>query len=121
MTAEISQWFGNWRHLVEKPLSAEDLERAVEPGSIPAFPFLFLLASSAAIATFGLLGNSAAVIIGAMIIAPLMNPIISLSFGLVAGRRTLSMRSLLTIVTGAAFTIALALLYARRADLALAP
>jgi uncharacterized membrane protein len=33
------------------------------------------------IATFGLVANSAAVIIGAMIIAPLMLPIRSLAFG----------------------------------------
>ena len=108
MSQLISQWFGNWRHLLEKPLSVEDLERAVETGSIPAFPFFFMLASSAAIATFGLLGNSAGVIIGAMIVAPLMNPIISLSFGLVAGRGALSMRSVLTIITGTLFTVALA-------------
>ena len=72
MSATVSNGFGDWRHLVEKPLSAEDVERAVEPGSIPAVPFLFLLTCSAGIATFVLLSNSAAVIIGATIVAPLI-------------------------------------------------
>jgi len=111
MSVMISRLFGDWRHLVEKPASAEDVEPAVERGSIPAYAFYFLLASSAVIATFGLLANSAAVIIGAMIIAPLMSPIISMSYGIVAGRGALTMRSLLTVVTGTLLTIALAFVF----------
>lgn len=42
--------------------------------------FLFLVVASSAIATLGLLLNSVAVIIGAMLIAPLMGPIILLGF-----------------------------------------
>jgi hypothetical protein len=84
------------------------LERAVEPGSMPSYAFFVLLICSAAIATFGLLANSAAVIIGAMNIAPRMNPIISLSYGIMAGRLVLSIRSILTIVMGTLLTIGLA-------------
>jgi uncharacterized hydrophobic protein (TIGR00271 family) len=69
-----------------------------------------MLASSGVIATFGLLANSAAVIIGAMIVAPLMNPIISMSFGIMAGRGPLIWRSLLTIVLGTLMTITMAFL-----------
>ena len=78
MSVLISHWLGNWRYLVEKPVSAEGVESTVEKGSVPAFAFFFMLASSGVIATFGLLANSAAVIIGAMIVAPLMDPIISI-------------------------------------------
>jgi uncharacterized hydrophobic protein (TIGR00271 family) len=42
--------------------------------------FVFLVVISCAIATLGLLLNSVAVIIGAMLVAPLMGPIISLGF-----------------------------------------
>ena len=38
-------------------------------------PFLVLVGSSAVIATFGLLLDSPAVVIGAMLVAPLMTPI----------------------------------------------
>ena len=86
MSVLISHLLGDWRYLVEKPASAEGVERTVEKGSVPSYAFFFMLASSGVIATFGLLANSAAVIIGAMIVAPLMNPIISMSFGIMAGR-----------------------------------
>jgi len=69
-----------------------------------------MLAASGVIATFGLLSNSAAVIIGAMIVAPLMNPIISLSFGGVQVNRVLIFRSLLTIVIGTIVIITMAFL-----------
>ncbi|NOR19482.1 MAG: DUF389 domain-containing protein, partial [Xanthomonadales bacterium] len=105
MSVQNSHWFGSWHHLLENPLAVAEIEQSVEKGSIPAFSFYFLLACSAVIATLGLLANSAAVIIGAMIVAPLMNPIVSLSFGIVAGKRKLSMRSLLTVVTGTLLTI----------------
>ena len=111
MSGSISRWFGDWRHLVEKPISAEEVERAVERGSIPAYAFYFMLVSSTVIATFGLLANSAAVIIGAMIVAPLMSPIISMSYGIVAGRGALTMRSLLTVVTGTLLTIGVAFVF----------
>ena len=111
MSLSVSRWFGDWRHLVEKPVSAEEVEPVVERGSIPAYPFYFLLASSTVIATFGLLANSAAVIIGAMIIAPLMSPILSMSYGVVAGKGALTMRSLLTVVTGTLLTIGIAFIF----------
>jgi hypothetical protein len=47
--------------------------------------FLALTLGSSAIATFGLLENSAAVIIGAMIIAPLLSPIQALAYGILDG------------------------------------
>ena len=110
MSVLISRWLGDWRNLVEKPVSAEGVASTVEKGSVPAFAFFFMLASSGVIATFGLLANSAAVIIGAMIVAPLMNPIISMSFGIMAGRGPLILRSLLTIVLGTLMTITMAFL-----------
>jgi len=102
--------FGNWRHLVDEPVSVGDVTQVVERGSIPSFGFFFMLAASGVIATFGLLSNSAAVIIGAMIVAPLMNPIISLSFGGIQVNRVLIFRSLLTIVIGTAVIITMAFL-----------
>lgn len=44
--------------------------------------FVFLVATSCCIATLGLLLNSAAVIIGAMLVAPLMGPIVLLGFSI---------------------------------------
>jgi uncharacterized membrane protein len=47
--------------------------------------YLILIVGSCAIATLGLLSDSTAVIIGAMIIAPLMLPIRGLAFGALVG------------------------------------
>ena len=37
MSLLLARLLGDWRHLVQKPISAEDVERAVERGSTPAF------------------------------------------------------------------------------------
>ena len=110
MNRIINSLFGSWRHLIEDPVLASDVKHVVEKGSVPSFGFFFMLAASGVIATFGLLSNSAAVIIGAMIVAPLMNPIISLAFGGVEANRVLIFRSLLTIVIGTIVIITMAFL-----------
>ena len=92
--------FGDWAVLRESPIPVADLSKSLEVSSLPSSGFYLMLALSTAIATLGLIMNSAAVIIGAMIIAPLMNPIISLSYASVRGENILIMRSLLTLVTG---------------------
>ncbi|TIC88099.1 DUF389 domain-containing protein [Nocardioides sp. GY 10113] len=62
--------------------------------------FLVLLSMSAVIATFGLLSNSVAAVIGAMIVAPLMLPIQGLTAGLVAGRRRDALGSAALLASG---------------------
>ena len=64
--------------------------------------------SAAVIATLGLLVNSAAVIIGAMIVAPLMNPILSMAFAIVTGNWKLYKRSWVTVALGAFTAILIA-------------
>ena len=68
--------------------------------SKPSLGFFLLLLCSAVIATLGLISNSTAVVIGAMIVAPLMDPILSLAFALAISNNTLAKRSLLTIFLG---------------------
>jgi uncharacterized hydrophobic protein (TIGR00271 family) len=70
--------------------------------------FTILLGLAAVIATIGLMADSAAVIIGAMIIAPLMGPIVGIALGIVTGYPERAMRSLLVAVFGIVFTIVLA-------------
>lgn len=68
--------------------------------------YLVLIVSSCLIATFGLLINSTAVIIGAMIIAPLMSPLRGLSFGTLEGDIRLLRSSFLSIALGTLLAIA---------------
>ena len=56
--------------------------------------FTVLLFLSTAIATYGVIGDSVATVIGAMIIAPLMRPIMAITAGLVMGDLKRAGRSL---------------------------
>jgi uncharacterized hydrophobic protein (TIGR00271 family) len=67
--------------------------------------FLALTVSSCLIATLGLMMNSAAVIIGAMVIAPLMLPLRGLALGTIAADRELLSSSLWTLGVGTAISI----------------
>ncbi|MCH7397643.1 TIGR00341 family protein [Belliella sp. DSM 107340] len=62
--------------------------------------YLVLMALSTIIATFGLFGDSSPVIIGAMILAPLMSPIISLAMGVLRQDNKLISESFKTIGFG---------------------
>lgn len=57
----------------------------VSHGSNPRLTFFCFVALSTFIAAFGLLMNSTAVVIGAMLVAPLMTPILGLALALVQG------------------------------------
>lgn len=74
------------------------------------FNYLVLILGSCAIATFGLLSNSTAVIIGAMIVAPLMLPIRGLAFGALEGNVVLFRKGLIAIAVGTLVAILLACL-----------
>jgi len=74
-------------------------------GAFPTRRFYVLLILSTTIAAFGLIANSAAVIIGAMIVAPLMGPILGLALGMVTADHNGERRSLLAEATGAGIAI----------------
>jgi uncharacterized hydrophobic protein (TIGR00271 family) len=90
-----------------------DIYRDIRSGAEPKVDFFVMIALSAAIATFGLLQNSPAVIIGAMLVAPLMAAIFGLSLGVVRGDLRLLRRAasatlrgmLLAIVVGVMLTL----------------
>lgn len=72
--------------------------------------FLLLIILAAAIATLGLLQGSAAVVIGAMLVSPLMGPIMGIGFGLATIESNLIRRSLVTLAAGMAVAILVAML-----------
>jgi uncharacterized hydrophobic protein (TIGR00271 family) len=69
-------------------------------------PYFALAAASCAIATLGLLENSAPIIIGAMLIAPLMTPIVALALAIISGDLPTLRLSVAALVSGAALAIA---------------
>ena len=98
----------DWYLLREDPTPASELHQTFLQASLPSLNFYLLLALATAIATFGLLTNSAATIIGAMIIAPLMNPIATLAYALVVFKSRLLERGIFTLVTGIILVIVIA-------------
>ena len=79
--------FGDYDQFAEFPLDNQKMVDTFAQASLPAFGYYFLILTSSIIATLGLISNSSATIIGAMIIAPLMNPIITLAFGLTVSNK----------------------------------
>ena len=71
------------------------------------YDYIALTVGACLIATFGLLSNSAAVIIGAMLVAPLMLPIRSVAFGILEGDLTLVKTGLKALAVGTSLSIAL--------------
>lgn len=70
--------------------------------------YLVLTALSAVVAALGLNMDSVAVVIGAMVIAPLLGPQLALSFSIAIGARDLAIRSVITAAVGSTFAVLLA-------------
>ncbi len=109
------------RQLVNKPLplfnhASEDEYRdlfiALRDHGSATSAFQVLMVLSVLLALGGMYANSAPVIIGAMILAPLMSPIISFSMGLARTDVALIRSSLRTLAIGIAWGLACALLVA---------
>ena len=74
------------------------LSRMIRRDSSESIGYWLQLTVSVGIGTLGLVTGSSAVIIGAMLIAPLMDPIIALALGLAVGSPLLSLRALIRVV-----------------------
>ncbi len=95
-----------------QPLPAEDLARMRDSlffdgpkASQKLTKFWVLLALASIIATAGVIGDSTATVIGAMIVAPLMTPILGTVLAIVTADAKNLGRSLALVVTGAALAI----------------
>lgn len=105
------RWLRQWRHvrMVQTCDRVAVLDSVHGNGELaPRYAFMIVMACG--IATLGLLQNSAAVIIGAMLISPLMGPIVELGMGLA----TFDLRSirgaLKTLAAGVLLALAIAML-----------
>jgi len=80
---------------------------SVISGSTLSVPYLAMNAAATLIAGLGLLQNSEAVIIGAMLIAMLFGPIVGIALGLAEGNLSLLGRSLLSEIAGVGWVLAI--------------
>ena len=83
----------------------------ITESSSPKFDFFLLVVVSSAIATLGLIIDSSAVIIGAMLLAPIMSPIIGIGLGAMMGNTDLVKTGFSSLLRGAAIAIGVAFLF----------
>ena len=72
----------------------------LQEGSSFNFDFASLISLSTIIAALGLLDNSAAVVIGAMLVAPLMTPLVGMGFAMVQVNERLMRKAFKAVVMG---------------------
>ncbi len=87
-----------------------DLFERLQTGSMWRFDFMALIALSTSIASLGLIQSSTAVVIGAMLVAPLMTPILGVGLALVQGNSVLFKTAAKAIALGFVLAAALAIL-----------
>ena len=87
-----------------------DLLQNLRQGSRWNGDFVVMLALASAIASFGLLQNSPAVVIGSMLLAPLMTPMIAAGLALAQGNARLGRLSAMSIGQGIVLTLAVSVL-----------
>lgn len=96
-----------WRKLI-KPLPVSqraEVQVNLRQAAHPGFDFFLLVILSCVIATLGLLIDSPATVIGAMLVAPLMSPIIGLGLSSITGDERLLRDSTLGVGQGALFAV----------------
>lgn len=104
------------RYLIRKFVPPVSLERrgevrlSLRESAQPDFDYFVLVVLSSMISTLGLLTNSGAVIIGAMLVAPLMSPIIGLGLGSLIGDEKLLKNAGSAIIRGALIAVLIAIL-----------
>ncbi|HPC42311.1 MAG TPA: TIGR00341 family protein [Spirochaetota bacterium] len=100
---DIDFWMNKRRQYIEmREKERKDLNvyEILSQGAYPTIEYYILTILSCIIATAGLLQGSTATIIGAMIVAPLMTPILAFSLGIIWGDAFLIRISLKSLVKG---------------------
>ena len=98
-----------------RPASAEEKKQIIDEVSAaasPGFDFFLMVVLSCSIATLGLITDSPAVIIGAMLVAPLMSPIVAIGLASITGQVRLVEDALSALLRGAVVAVLLATLMA---------
>ena len=86
----------------------EDLFKVLRENSTMSWPYMMMMILSTLIASFGLFADSSPVIIGAMILAPIIAPIVSFSMGMVRYDVNMLKRGFFTITAGTLVSLAFA-------------
>ncbi len=91
-------------------LSVEEIYTKIATGTRLSFDFLALLVVSCIIAAIGLATNSPVIIVAGMLLAPLMGPILGLSFGVIIKDRRLVMTGIKNEAFGLSIAVIMGLI-----------
>ena len=81
----------------------EGIDERLCDASKPGLSFFLLVFLSCVIATLGLVANSTAIVIGAMLVAPLMSPILGIGFAFAVSDASLLRTAARSLVGGASW------------------
>jgi uncharacterized hydrophobic protein (TIGR00271 family) len=101
----MSPWFA------PTPERIRAVTQEIADGSEPKISYYLLLVTAAMIACFGLVTNSTAVIIGAMLVSPLMTPIFGIAQAMLRGDGSLLFHGLRAEFGGVALAVGAAFLF----------
>lgn len=93
------------KDILRGSITREELHGDMEKGAKISVDFLLLIVLSSLVAGIGLVQSDVAVVIGAMVIAPLLGPNLALAFGAALGDRDLILRAIQTNIVGLGFTL----------------
>ncbi len=98
------------RDIFRGSITREELHEDMTKGASLSFDFLLLIFLSSLVAGIGLIQSDVAIIIGAMVIAPLLGPNLALAFGAALGDQSLIMKAIKTNIIGLTFTMMITIL-----------
>lgn len=103
---------GKWKikDILRGSITREELHADMEQGAKISIDFLLLVILSSLVAGIGLIHSDVAVIIGAMVIAPLLGPNLALAFGAALGDKALILKAIKTNVLGLGLTLFITIL-----------
>ena len=90
----------HWNIDIGDVVPAAQLQKERDKNSRLSVDYLFRCIASALLATLGLISNSTAVVIAAMIIAPLMDPLLGLAVALSSGNFKSALKSFTSFFVG---------------------
>jgi uncharacterized hydrophobic protein (TIGR00271 family) len=103
---------GKWRTKLS-PADYADMLQGLRHGAELSSDFLIMLGLAAGIASLGLIQDSPAVVIGSMLLAPLMTPMIACGLAIAQGNKKLGRRSMLAIGVGFLLTLNISFIVGR--------
>lgn len=89
-----------WLRPTLADMEQEQILWGAQDTAAPSFDYFVLIIVSSLLASLGLLLDSGAVVIGAMLVAPLMGPIVSFGVGLCTARFRLLRQAAMTVLLG---------------------